>query len=273
MSKQHDPNSPRGRALRHFLGVMGAAGARAAIVGSLLASAGSARAMGDRWWLPGQGGGKGGDKGGDGANCLLRGTRINTPSGPVAIEDLAVGDLVQTADGAVLPVRRIGRQSFRKGGASWGEGIMPVRIARGALGAGLPRRELYLSPDHALFIDGVLIRARNLDNGRTIRSMAEPVSGALDYFNILLDRHAVVLAEGAAVESFRLDGGNYRNFTNFAEFEALFDAAERSPMRPCAPVRGYEGGREHLHALLCLVLPMRDVVAETRERLAALDAV
>lgn len=271
MSKQHDSHSPRSRARRHFLGVMGAAGARAAIVGSLLAAAGPARAMGNRWWLPGRGGGGGGGE--DGANCLLRGTRIGTPSGPVAVEELSIGDLVHMADGTVSPVRWIGRQSFRKGGTSWGEGIMPVRIARGALGAGLPHRDLYLSPDHALFIDGVLIRARDLDNGRTIRAMAEPLSGTLDYFNILLDRHAVVLAEGAPVESFQLRGDNYRNFNNFAEFERLFDTAKQSSMQPFVPVRGYEGGRENLHALLCLVLPMRDVVAETRERLSALDTV
>jgi len=36
---------------------------------------------------------------------------------------------------------------------------MPIRVARDAFRRGHPSRDLLLSPDHAVFVDGVLIRS------------------------------------------------------------------------------------------------------------------
>ena len=44
----------------------------------------------------------------------------------------------------------------------------PVRVSVGAFGDGLPRRDLWLSPDHAVFVDRVLIPIKHLINGCTI---------------------------------------------------------------------------------------------------------
>ncbi len=146
--------------------------------------------------------------------------------------------------------------------------MMPVRIMRHAIDGKIPHRDLYLSPNHALFIDGVLIRVKDLVNGETI--VRAPMEDAVDYYNIVLDRHAVVLAEGAAVETFLLRGDSYRTFTNFAEYERLYGEEPGMVMQPCAPVLGYEGA-QHMRALMCMsgVLPMRDKVEETYQRLAA----
>ncbi|HWT64175.1 MAG TPA: Hint domain-containing protein [Ochrobactrum sp.] len=259
----HSPGNhvPTSRARRHFLGVAAGMAAKAAAIGALSSSLSSlpARAMGTKWWENG---------GGSGANCLLKGTRIETQNGPVPIEKLAIGDLLKTVRGEALPVRWIGWQCFVSSGAEWNESIMPIRVARHALDGKTPYRDLYLSPNHALFIDGVLIRVKDLVNGHSIARISE--DDAIDYYNIVLDSHDVVLAEGAAVETYLMRGESYKSFTNFAEYEELSSEKPSAVMQPFAPIMGYEGVREHMHALLCLsgVFPFRDVVEETYQRLA-----
>ncbi|MCX2696905.1 MULTISPECIES: Hint domain-containing protein [Ochrobactrum] len=262
MSADKDRHSPSSRARRHFLGAAAGMIAKGSALGALVATVSSfpARALGTKWWEHG---------GGSGSNCLLKGTLIETAKGPVAVENLVIGDFVRTVDGSFMPVKWVGWQSHRKGGAGWNENIMPIRIARHAIDGKAPRRDLCLSPNHALFIDGVLIRAKDLVNGQSItRALAQ---NTIDYYNIVLDSHAVVLAEGAAVETYLMRGESYKSFTNFAEYEALYRGEARIVMQSFVPIIGYEGVRENIKALLCLsgILPMCDVVEETYQRLAA----
>lgn len=151
--------------------------------------------------------------------CFLAGTRIRTPRGDVAIEALRIGDLVTTLDGAPEPIRFIGRQSYATRFAdpmtTW-----PVLFQAGALGEGVPAAELMVSPAHAMHLDGVLVAALALVNGTTIRQV-EPRGDAFTYFNLEFDRHALVLAEGAAAESFA-DNVSRTRFHNHAEFAALY---------------------------------------------------
>jgi len=265
MSSKTERQLRLNRARRHFLGVAVATGARVAALGTIVATASSlpARALGTNW---------GKDKGG-GANCFLRGTAIMTVAGEVRIEDLRIGDLVETVAGAARAVKWIGRQTFRKNGSSWPESVVPIRIARHALDRQTPHRDLYLSANHALFIDGVFIRVKELVNGRSIAPALPSGLETIEYFNIVLDTHEAVLAEGAPAETYLLGTDNYESFTNFVEFERLYPAEQRLPMTPFAPIVGYEGGREHLEALLrmgasCLV-PVRDPIQEAYERIAA----
>jgi hypothetical protein len=87
-----------------------------------------------------------------------------------------------------------------------------VRIVTGAFGRRRPNRDLLLSPDHAVFVDGVLIPVKYLINGTTI--WQEPVE-SITYLHVELPRHDVVLAEGLPVETF-LDTGNRSNFADRA---------------------------------------------------------
>ena len=103
------------------------------------------------------------------------------------------------------------------------ETVWPVRVAAGAFGAGVPARDLYLSPDHAVFVNGVLVPVRLLlDGTRIARARRDHVR----YFHVELPRHAVILAEGLTVESyldtgaradFHHDRGTIRLFPDFAE--------------------------------------------------------
>ncbi|MBS7542065.1 Hint domain-containing protein [Ancylobacter oerskovii] len=153
--------------------------------------------------------------------CFLSGTMIATPTGDVAVEDLAIGDLVLTATGVAVPVKWIGMQTVV---SRFGmpERRRPVLVSAGALGADLPARDLKLTADHALLLDGVLVQAGALVNQTTIRHMTTAELGArFTVYHVELENHELVLAEGVAAETF-VDNVSRRRFDNYAEFEALY---------------------------------------------------
>jgi hypothetical protein len=112
---------------------------------------------------------------------------------------------------------------------------MPVCIRAGALGDKLPARDLYVSPGHSMLVDGNLLLARNLVNGLTITQDWAPPE--IHYFQIELDSHDCLVAEGAWSESYADGPGLRDKFHNFAEFAALYPnhppAVEHVPL--CAP--------------------------------------
>src|SRR5579872_6644732 len=96
-------------------------------------------------------------------SCYLKGTRIRTSCGERNIEELCVGEAIRTIDGDLEPIQWIGRYTAKLGlGEDYEREIRPVRIAQGALGAGLPHADLFVSADHRLLLGGVLIRAADL---------------------------------------------------------------------------------------------------------------
>jgi len=146
--------------------------------------------------------------------CYGAGTAILTDSGEVAVESIEVGDTVMTlADGVQAPraVKWVGRRDLDLTRHPNPDAIAPVRVMAGALGDNLPRRDLVLSPDHCLFIDGALFPAKLLVNGMTI--VRDLAMKTVSYFHVELDRHAVMIAEGVAAESY-LDTGNRAFFGN-----------------------------------------------------------
>ena len=111
---------------------------------------------------------------------------------------------------------------------------MPVRISAGAFGPGRPARDLLLSPDHAVWLDGALVPARLLINGAGVRQVERD---RVTYWHVELDRHDVILAEGLPCESF-LDTGNRAAFANgggVAQMHADF-AARLWDADSCAPL-------------------------------------
>ena len=142
--------------------------------------------------------------------CFAAGTRILTPAGEVPVEALEAGDLLVLASGRTARVRWIGRRRVDCRAHSAPRAVMPVCIRAGAIAPGVPARDLFLSPDHAVYVDGMLIPVRCLINGRSIVQL---VADAVTYFHVELPRHDVMLAEGLAVESY-LDTGNRSVFAN-----------------------------------------------------------
>jgi hypothetical protein len=167
-------------------------------------------------------------------SCYARGTRIDTPDGASAIETLAAGDTVLLASGELAPVRWIGHRHVDCRAHRSPEQVWPVRVAAHAFGPGLPRRDLWLSPDHAVFVDGVLIPVRCLTNNTTI---ARTPVAAVTYYHIELEQHGVLLAEGLPAESY-LDTGDRGNFQNAAGPLRLHPdfPARTWEARGCAPL-------------------------------------
>ena len=152
--------------------------------------------------------------------CFLAGTLIATAGGPVAVEALRIGDGVVTADGRVVPVKWIGRQTVV---TAFGPGREngPVLVCAGALGPDLPVRDLRVTSDHALLLDGLLVQAGALVNGTTIRQMtAAELGERYTVYHVETAGHDVILAEGVAAETF-VDNVTRRRFDNWAEFAAL----------------------------------------------------
>jgi hypothetical protein len=172
--------------------------------------------------------------------CFAAGTRIATDRGEVAVEALAVGDKVRVLlANTPAPVIWIGHRHNDCRRHPDPRCIWPVRISKGAFGA-VPRRDLMLSPDHALYVEDVLIPVKYLVNGTTI---VQVPMDEVTYYHIELPQHNVLLADGLPAESY-LDVGGRSDFANgggvihmhpnFAldeACEAMWEAAGCAPLR------------------------------------------
>ena len=149
---------------------------------------------------------------------------------------LAVFDLL------VAPV--VGVEKRRSTGSSYPESVLPVRVAAGALGPDAPHRDLLISQEHALCVDGVLIKAADLINGSSITLRPDTELSEIEYLHVKLTRHDVIFAEGAPSETLIVHAGNDERFDNFAEYLRLYGehAAEEAPYTPIA----FKDGRERL---------------------------
>jgi hypothetical protein len=89
-----------------------------------------------------------------------------------------------------------------------------------------------LSPDHAVYVDQVLIPIRLLVNGRTVR---QELTERVTYHHIELAQHDVLLANGMPAESY-LDTGDRARFSNGGDVVTLYPdfAARAWEMRGCA---------------------------------------
>jgi Ca2+-binding RTX toxin-like protein len=168
------------------------------------------------------------------AACYRAGTRLLTDRGERPIEDLAAGDLVMTAHHGLRPIIWTGRRRVDCARHPDPARVWPVRVRAGAFAPDVPRRDLYLSPDHAVFVEGMLIPIRRLINDATI--LRAPVDHVV-WHHVELAEHALLFAEGAAAESY-LDTGNRAAFEQgsglidlHADFEGKGDRALGSCVR------------------------------------------
>jgi hypothetical protein len=205
-------------------------------------------------------------------SCFLPGTRIKTPEGETNIEELRIGDKVLTASGEAKPIKFIGRRKVsRERAGPWKNGDGPVKISRCAIDGKAPHSDLYITPEHAIYIDGILIPAGNLVNGVTIVADAKPEIVSLTLFHIELDTHEAILAEGLAVESFRIDNQLTHAFwfDNVDEYVRLYGPPEE-PAASFAPILRYRSSRQelasHMRSALAPVYDFRKPIEKVRDR-------
>jgi len=131
--------------------------------------------------------------------CYARGTLISTTRGEVAVEKLRVGDMLHTANGGSSAVVWLGHRHVDCNRQLDKEEAYPIRVSKDAFGPGLPKRDLWLSPKHAVFVNGALVPIQCLINGTTITQDIKP---RVSYYHIELTEHNVIFAEGMPAESF-----------------------------------------------------------------------
>jgi hypothetical protein len=158
--------------------------------------------------------------------CFASGTRIATPDGDRPVEALKAGDRVLIQNGEAAEIEWVGHRDLDCERHPAPDKVRPFRIAAHAFGRGMPNRQLLLSPDHAVFVDGVLVPVKCLDNGTTIQQM--PVR-KVTYYHIELRDHAIVKAEGLTVETL-LPGGD----------KSVFAGSSVTAMYPDLSVRNWE---------------------------------
>ncbi len=156
--------------------------------------------------------------------CFLSGTRIATATGEVAVEDIAVGDQVVAIENdlrTLRPVRWHGSRTvcLARLDPDDARDAAPVRIRADAFAPGIPSRDLLITPEHCVLVDNRLVPARMLVNGSSI--VRETGLRRFTVHHIECDRHAILLSEGLATESY-LDTGNRHGFGT-AEGDATAD--------------------------------------------------
>ncbi|MEL7097742.1 MAG: Ig-like domain-containing protein [Pseudomonadota bacterium] len=143
--------------------------------------------------------------------CFTTGTLIATPTGERRVEDLEVGDRVITRDNGIQQIRWTGHRGLDAAKLEAAPHLHPVLIRKGALGGGLPERDMMVSPQHrvliasekaALFFEEreVLVAAKHLVgmDGIDVVEASE-----ITYIHVMFDQHEVILSDGAWTESFQ----------------------------------------------------------------------
>lgn len=136
-----------------------------------------------------------------GPTCFTPGTFIDTPDGPRLIEEIKVGDSVQTLDNGAQEVRMILRDRFRAV-----ENFAPICFEKGAIGN---VDTLIVSPQHRMLISGwkaeliagqdeMLVAAKHLVNGEDI---TQPLGDTVEYIHLVFDDHEVIFGQGVPSES------------------------------------------------------------------------
>ncbi len=165
--------------------------------------------------------------------CYARGTLIRTERGEAPVETLAIGDKVTTVSGEAKPIVWIGHRRLDLTKHPRPEQVWPVRVAAGAFADRLPRRDLWLSPRHAVAVEGVLIPIVALLNGASVQQVK---AHSVEYWHVELDAHDVIVAEGLPAKSY-LDNGNRTAFVNGAAFvEAHPDFEPKHWRDTCLPL-------------------------------------
>ncbi len=169
--------------------------------------------------------------------CFRIGTRIATLGGTVAVEDLTVGEMVLTHDGERLPITWIGRRHFDCRRHPSPDTVSPIRVAAHAFGEHQPGRDLFLSPDHAIYAEGVLIPVKYLIDGINV---ARVRTDDVTYYHVELPHHAILLAEGLGAESY-LDIGDQTFFTHpgrraLADPALIWETLGAAPLCVAGPI-------------------------------------
>ena len=142
--------------------------------------------------------------------CYMSGTRLQTQDGWKLVEHLKAGDLIKTVSGKLQPVTWVGHSTIDCRRQDNKQHAYPVRIAQHAFGHQLPERDLYVSPLHSIYVEGVMIPVIHLVNGVTVTQ--DQRESLVTYYHVELPQHDAVYAEGLPAETYLDTSPENRHF-------------------------------------------------------------
>ncbi|RPE71494.1 Ca2+-binding RTX toxin-like protein [Pacificibacter maritimus] len=161
--------------------------------------------------------------------CFTPNTAIATPQGEVAAETLSVGDKIFTRDNGVQEIQWVGRKDLTAKDIAQQKSLAPVFIQKGALGNGLPDRDLMVSPQHRILLTSdramlyfdereVLAPAIHLVD---LPGITQVQPAETSYLHFLCENHEVVLSNGTWTETFQ-PGNASMNSLKSAQREEVY---------------------------------------------------
>lgn len=182
--------------------------------------------------------------------CFTPGTLIDTPQGPRPVEALQVGDRVTTLDHGAQPLRWVGHSPVSSLRMALHPELRPILIRAHAFGHNHPARDMLVSPQHRILIEGwraemlfaepqVLVAALHLVNDRTV--LRAPFVTQTTYIHLQCDAHEVLISDGLPTESFNPGPTVVKTLDRAAraELEALFpdhDLTRSAPLSSARPM-------------------------------------
>lgn len=187
--------------------------------------------------------------------CFTKGTMIETEEGQKAVEAICVGDRVATLDEGYQPVFWVGCREMDPEILKALPHLVPVRIAAGALGEGMPQVDLVVSPQHRLLARTTL--AQKMFGAQEVLLPAKDLTclpgvsfdspdRRFSYFHFMCGAHQVVNANGAWAESMYAGPMALRALDKAMRREVLdlFPQLAQGAPTPARPlVRGPKAGR------------------------------
>lgn len=209
--------------------------------------------------------------------CFTAGTLIKTPTGSVPVESLRSGDLVVTADQGAVPLMLSHTRVYGSKSLAEHPNARPVRITQGALGDGLPERDVLVSPQHR-----VLLRSRIVERMYDAPEVLAPAiqltqmpgieqvaPDSVTYVHLVFSAHQVVFAESAPMESLLLGPQVHESLTK-VEIDKICRDLGIEAQLPTEPARPLVKGaklnsclRRHLKNGVSLLSPAQPEYTET----------
>lgn len=150
------------------------------------------------------------DFGGD-VICFTKGTRIRVENGERLVEELSVGDKVQTKDSGAQEILWIGERRMSGARLYAMPSLRPIRVRASAIGTDVPDTDLLVSPHHRMLIEGpealalfnqpeVLVLASDLIDDSKV--FVDHAVKEVTYIHLLLADHSILWANGLMTESY-----------------------------------------------------------------------
>ncbi|MEJ6394387.1 Hint domain-containing protein [Gymnodinialimonas sp. 2305UL16-5] len=144
--------------------------------------------------------------------CFTPGSMVATPKGRVAVEDLRVGDLVETRDHGSQEVRWIGKKTICAKELETSPHLQPILIRKDSIAPSVPDRDMRVSPQHRMLIENsaaqlwlgeeeVLVKAKHMTHKPGV-DQVEAEDG-VTYIHVMFDQHDILRVDNAWTESFQ----------------------------------------------------------------------